>query len=72
MRDVLHRKPHRDSGCHLQDDDHRTQCDGKCNSEGDGYPCQIRPQEQYSPGHPQLCYGDQSRSLGKRFDLGED
>ena len=73
MRDGLHRKSHRDPGRHLQD--LRRQCDRNCHSEGHGYPCQIRPQGQYSPGHPQLCYGDvfdQICDPGKRSGLRED
>jgi hypothetical protein len=73
MRDGLHRKPHRDPGCHLQG--HRRQCDGKRRFAGRGYPYQIRPQERYTPGYPQLCYGDifdQIRNPGKRSGLRED
>jgi hypothetical protein len=73
MRDGLHRKPHCDPGCYLQD--YHRQCDGNCHSEGHGHPCQIRPQEQYSPGHLQLCYGDifdQIYNPGQRSGLRED
>ena len=73
MHDGLHRKSHRDPGRHLRY--LRRQCDGKCHFEGHGYPRQIRPQEQYSPGHPQLCYGDvfdQISNPGKRSGPRED
>jgi hypothetical protein len=73
MRDGLHCKPHCDPGFHLRD--HRRQCDGNCHSGGHGYPCQIRPQEQYSPRHPQLCYGDIFDHVcnpGKRSGLREN